>query len=69
MKIKIFEIPIYDCEFAYEVYYKGGYYTVEQPHDIFKKTRFSGSLEQCKDFLRELVLIHYGFPVSFKELA
>lgn len=68
MKVKVFEIPIY-AELVYEVYYKGGYYTVEQPRDIFRKTRFSGSLEQCKDFLRGVVLIHYGFPVKFKELV
>lgn len=68
-KVLIFSIPFYGLdENVYEVYYKGGYYTVERPENIFAKTQFSGTLEDCKKFLQNRVLKEFGFPVNFSVL-
>jgi hypothetical protein len=69
MKTKIFSIPLYGTdENVYELYYKGGYYTVEHPTNIFHITQFSGTLEECKEWLRNRVIREFGFLPSFKEL-
>ena len=68
-KILVFAIPFYGHdELIYEVYYKGGYYTVERPENIFVKTQFSGTLEKCKEFLRGEVIKYFGFPIEFPVL-
>lgn len=69
MKTKIFSIPLYGTnENVYDVYYKGGYYTIEHPTNIFHITQFSGTLEECKEWLRNRVIREFGFLVNFKEL-
>lgn len=69
MKTKIFSIPLYGTnENVYDVYYKGGYYTIEHPTNIFHITQFSGTLEECKEWLRNRVIKEFGFLPSFKEL-
>ena len=68
-KYLIFTIPFYGLdEYIWEVYYKGGYYTVERPENIFKRTFFSGTLDECKAYLRNRVMTEFGFPLNFPEL-
>ena len=68
-KTLIFKIPFYGLnEYIWEVYYKGGYYTVERPENIFKKTFFSGALEECKAYLRDMAEREFGFLPNFVEL-
>lgn len=69
-KYLVFKIPFYGKdEYIWEVYYKNGYYVVERPECIFQKTFFSGTLEQCKEFLRGEVIKYFGFPVNFLALG
>lgn len=51
-KIKLFEIEIVVDGLTYSVYYKGGYYTVENDNSVNNKTLFSGSAAECTDFIK-----------------
>ena len=57
-KIKLFEIEIVVDGLTYSVYYKGGYYTVENDKSIYEKTLFSGSAAECANFIKKQFKLH-----------
>lgn len=57
-KVKLFEIEIVVGSLIYSVYYKGGYYTVENDNSINNKTLFSGTAAECADFIKKQFKLH-----------
>lgn len=57
-KIKLFEIEIVVDGLTYSVYYKGGYYTVENDNSVNNKTLFSGSAIECTNFIKKQFKLH-----------
>lgn len=56
-KAKLFEIEI-DDGLLYSVYYKSGYYTVENDRSVRNKTLFSGSAAECTNFIKRQFKLH-----------